>query len=214
MKSKSIFSIIITLIVVAVLAALVAFVMYYTNNFTTDLTTFYVQHGSQEIRHDVGRMQFEKGVYYTFKVKYPLGFPSSEKGERFKVGVEVTESGKEIEYRVDGSVTRLYPKSPEVTNSFDIEKNDDGFTFCIPKATTLKEIIRAAYADKEVMDIPAVDLTAKDYFYLTVKSYDGKTAIRIGFGFDGKSPTSGEEETKPPEEVQKYAKRQRSCFIL
>ena len=28
----------------------------------------------------------------------------------------------------------------------------------------------------------AVDLTAKDYFYLTVKSYDGKTAIRIGFG--------------------------------
>ena len=195
MKKKNIFAILFSLVALAVVAAVIAFVMYYTNNFSTDLTTFFVQYGSQELRRDTGKMQFEKGVYYSFKTKYPLGFPSSEKGERYHVGVEVTDAGKEIEYKVDGSVARLY-KSPDISGSFEIKKSEDGFTFCIPKGTTLTGILRAAYVGKEVTDVPAVDLTAKDYFALVVKSYDEKTVIRIGFGFDGKY-WSGNEPAPP-----------------
>lgn len=197
-KEKSYVKIVIAVIVSLILAAAIAFIVYYTSNFTTDLTTFYVQYGAQELRRDTGGIQFDKGVYYTFKIKYPLGFPSNEKGERYKLSVEVNEAaGKEVEYKVDGSVARLY-KAPDISGSFEIERSEEGFTFCVPKGTTLTGILRTAYAEKEVTDVPAVDLTAKDYFALVVKSYDEKTVIRIGFGFDGKYWSGNEPE--PPEE--------------
>ncbi len=196
--------IVISIVSVLFLAAVIAFILYYTNNFTTELTTFYVQYGAREIRRDTGRMQFESGVIYNFRCEYPFGFPANEKGERYRVSVEVNEAGKEIEYLVDGSSTRFYPKSPDISQSFEITKHTDSFTFCIPAETTLKSIISKAYEGKEVMKIPAVDLTAKDYLSLVVKSYDGGTVIRIGFGFEGIG-SSDEQETDPPEEVQKYA---------
>lgn len=182
-KKVNFFAIAFTLALVLVLAGVLAFVFYFTNNFSTDMTTFYVQYGAQEIRRDTGRTQFERGVYYTYKIEYPLGFPSSEKGERYKVGIEVTEAGKEIEYKVDGTVTRFYPKSPDVSGSFEIVKNESSFTFRIPDETTFENVLLKSYEGKEITDVPAVDLTAKDYFSLVVKSYDGKNVIKIGFGF-------------------------------
>lgn len=165
------------------LAGGIAFIVYFTNNFSTDLTTFYVQYGAQEIRRDTDRMQFDKGVYYFFKVNYPLGFPISEKGDRYKVSVEITEAGKEIECKVDSRITTLYPKPPDITGSFEIVKSENNFMFRVPEETTLTSIVRKAYEGKTVTEVPQVDFTAKDYFYLTVKSYDEKSVIRIGFGF-------------------------------
>lgn len=191
MKGKMNFiTVAISLFVILALAGGIAFIVYFTNNFSTELTTFYVQYGAQEIRRDTGKMQFDKGVYYTFKVNYPLGFPSSEKGDRYKVSVEITEAGKEIECKVDSRLTTLYPKPPDITGSFEIEKSDNSFTFRIPEEITFESILRKAYEGKTVTDIPQVDFTVKDYFYLTVKSYDEKNVIKIGFGFEsGKSAT-------------------------
>lgn len=192
MKGKvNFFTVAISLFLILALAGMIAFVVYYTNNFTTDLTTFYVQYGAREIRRDTGRVKFDKGVYYTFKVNYPLGFPDSEKGERYKVSVEVNEAGKEIEYKVDSRPTKFYPKSPDICASFEITKYDDSFTFRIPEGTTLESILIKAFEGKEVTEIPQVDFTAKDYFSLVVKSYDESVIIRIGFGF--KTEENGEE---------------------
>lgn len=201
-KGKKYFAVLIAFIFLFLIAAVVAFVMYFTNNLSTDLTTFYVQYGAQEIRRDTGRMQFEKGVYYTFRCEYPLGFPSNERGDRYIVSVEATEAGKEIEYLVDGSNTRFYPKSPDVTQSFEISKKKDSFTFRITEETTLKSILTKAYEGKEIKNIPVVDLTAKDYVSLVVKSYDGGTVIRIGFGFDGKFDSEASEAGSPSKEEE------------
>lgn len=203
-KGKKYFVVLIAFISLFLIAAVIAFVMYFTNNLSTDLTTFYVQYGAQEIRRDTGRMQFEKGVYYTFRCEYPLGFPSNERGDRYTVSVEATEAGKEIEYLVDGSNTRFYPKSPDVSQSFEIVRSKDSFTFCIPAETTFKSILTKAYEGKEIKNIPAVDLTAKDYLSLTVKSYDGGTVIRIGFGFDGEEGTEPDVTPLPPD-ITKYS---------
>ncbi len=184
MKGKvNFFRVAITLIVALALAGIIAFIVYYTNNFSTDLTTFYVQYGAQEIRRDKGGMQFEKGIYYTFRCEYPLGFPSSEKGERYKVSVEVNEAGQEIGYKVDSRPTKFYPKSPDIGASFEIAKSENTFTFRIPEETTLESILTKAYEGKEVTEIPDVDFIGKDYFSLVVKSYDESVTIRIGFGF-------------------------------
>lgn len=183
--------IVIGIVLAVVLAGAIVFVVHYTNNFTTDITTFYVQYDKQEIRQDIhNEMQFEKGTAYTFRCRYPLGFPANEKGERYKVSVEASEAGKLIEYRVDGTVTKL-SKAPELTNSFEIEKDTDSFTFCIPTGTTLTSILRTAYSGKEITDVPAVDLTTFDFFELVVKSYNEGTTIRIGFRFDGKYWSGG-----------------------
>ncbi len=186
-RKMNFITIAISLFLILALAGGIAFIVYFTNNFSTDLTTFYVQYGAQEIRRDTDKMQFDKGVYYSFKVNYPLGFPISEKGDRYKVSVEVAEVGKEIEYNVDSRSTTLYPKSPEVTGSFEIVKSENTFTFRIPEETTLESIVRKAYEGKTVTEVPQVDFTAKDYFYLTIKSYDEKSVIRIGFGFKNKT---------------------------
>ena len=180
-RKMNFITIAISLFLILALAGGIAFIVYFTNNFSTDLTTFYVQYGAQD------KMQFDKGVYYYFKVNYPLGFPISEKGDRYKVSVEVAEVGKEIEYNVDSRSTTLYPKSPEVTGSFEIVKSENTFTFRIPEETTLESIVRKAYEGKTVTEVPQVDFTAKDYFYLTIKSYDEKSVIRIGFGFKNKT---------------------------
>lgn len=199
MKGKvNFFRIAITLIVALALAGVIAFIVYYTNNFSTDLTTFYVQYGAQELRRDIDGMQFEKGTYYTFRCDYPLGFPSSEKGERFKVSVEANEAGQEIGYKVDSRPTKFYPKSPDVGASFEIAKSENTFTFRIPEETTLESILTRAYEGKEVTEIPEVDFAAKDYFSLVVKSYDESVIIKIGFGF--KVEENGEENNDGGEE--------------
>lgn len=194
MKNSKFFVILISVILIIVLAGAAAFIAYFTNNFTTNLTTFYVQYGAQEIRRDMGRMKFETGVYYTFRCEYPTGFPSSEKGEHYTVNVEVNEVGKKIEYVVNERPTPLYSsKSPDVSKSFEIAKETDSFTFCIPTGTTLESILTKAYEGKEVKNIPEVDFTADDYFSLVVKSYDGNTVIRIGFGFTEKEVQNEEQ---------------------
>lgn len=199
MRGTSFLSVLFTMLIVLLLAGVVAFIMYFTNNFSTDLTTFYVQYSSQELRRDTGGMRFERGVYYTFKVNYPLGFPSNETGERYHVSVEVGEAGKDIEYRVDSRLTSLYPRSPDLSESFGIVRDTNSFMFYIPEETTLESILKKAYEGKEVTEIPQVDFTEKDYFCLTVKSYDETKVIRIGFGFVS--------EANPPEEepIEKYA---------
>ena len=63
------FTIVISLVLVLALAGVIAFIVYYTNNFSTDLTTFYVQYGAQEIRRDKGRMQFERSEEHTSELQ-------------------------------------------------------------------------------------------------------------------------------------------------
>lgn len=184
MKKSSFSSIFISLLVIVLLAGVIAFIMYFTNNFSTEMSTFYVQYGAKEYRRDSGKLLFKTGVNYTFSCKYPLGFPSSEKGEHYKVGIEVNEAGKTIQYTVNTRPTLLYPKSPDISSSFEIVKNADSFTFCIPEGTTIESILTKAYEGKEVTDIQEVDFTADDYFSLVVKSYDESTVIRLGFGFE------------------------------
>lgn len=186
-RKANFFVIAITIVVVLLLASVIAFIAYFTNNFSTSLTTFYVQHGATEYRRDTGKMKFETGVYYTFRCEYPLGFPKNEKGEHYKVSVEINEAGKELAYTVNERPTTFYPKSPDISGSFEIVQGEDSFTFRIPEGTTLESILTKAYEGNEVKDIPEVDFTAKDYFSLVVKSYDESTIIRIGFGFSSEA---------------------------
>lgn len=183
MNKSNFLTVCVSLLAVILLAGAIAFIFYFTNNLSTDLTTFYVQYGAQEIRRDTGRMKFETGVYYTFRCEYPLGFPANENGDHYKVSVEVSEAGKAIEYVVNERPYAFYPKSPDISQSFEIVQSTDSFMFRIPEGTTLESIVTKAYEGKEVKNIPKKDITAVDYFSLVVKSYDESTVIRIGFGF-------------------------------
>lgn len=180
---KTFWKIFIGVIALAVLVAGILIIMYFTNNFTTDFSTFYVRQGATEYRQD-STVNLQSGVYYTFDCKYTLGFPKSEKGDRYSVTVAPNENLKGISYRVDDETVTI-PQSLDFSSAFEITKELNSFYFKIPEGISFSSALSAAYKGQSVSNIPSMDLSGKPCFDLVIKSYNGKSVIRLGIIING-----------------------------
>ena len=155
---------------------------------------FYVLYGDRKIKGDAygERLPFAETI--KFGCKYKVGildkfnfFESNKKTPTTGYDVKVTaaESNSFI-YLANGQGME-FNSELDLTDYFNVKKEDDYFTLKIPKKG-IEEILwrltgnyAAAPFDPRVK-IKNEELEDKDYFVITVKSGDGKMVINISFG--------------------------------
>lgn len=169
-----------TIIVIFVGLLLLLFICFFakfTNGFTSSFATFYVEYDGKTIASDKPGYVFELGKKYDFKVGYTLGFLNNEE-KTFSVEVIPNITDKTDFNYMLSSETHNFSSIKSLTSYFDIEGNENGFTFSASK--TLEQMV-AQYHNNDVIGVPAVNESSVDYLKLVISSEDNSQQINLTF---------------------------------
>lgn len=171
---KSMISLISALVIIAVIAAVIGIVYRFTNGFNEDFKTFYLERDGEQILMSDTETSFKCGQSYRYEVKYTFDSGDAEpKGFNVKVmpntdlAFSFTAGGKQYPYA----------DAKELTDAFDIVKEDGAFTISIPIEFSLKSVLEKVYG-KEV----EVEDRGGYLYTLVVSSYNDRVTYNIDFG--------------------------------
>lgn len=179
-KSKVASGITYVLLILALLGG-IGFVATFTNGFTDSFKSFYVEYNGQSIMSDT-QLMLPCGDELRFDAKYVFE-DIGQKGD-YKVKI-VTNSNSDttFDYTVDG-VPYAYLSDRDITNAFDIQKQDGYFTLTLPNGITLQSILDKVYEGQEVVIEDNVNERNTCYYAMIVSSYDDSVSYRIDFCFN------------------------------
>lgn len=162
------------LVIIAVIAAVIGIVYRFTNGFNEDFKTFYLERDGEQILMSDTETEFRNGQAYRYEVKYTFDSGDAEsKGFSVKVMPNIdlafsfTAGGKQYSYA----------DAKELTDAFDIVKEDTAFTISFPAKFSLKSVLEKVYG-KEV----EVDERGGHLYTLVVSSYNDRVTYNIDFG--------------------------------
>lgn len=171
---KTLISVISLLLILAALAAIIAIIYRFTNGFNEDFKTFYLERDGEQILMSDTETEFRNGQSYRYEVKYTFDSGGAEpKGFSVKVmpntdlAFSFTAGGKQY----------LYADAKELTDAFDIVREDAAFTISIPAKFSLKAVLEKVYG-KEI----EVEERGGHLYTLVVSSYNDKVIYNIDFG--------------------------------
>lgn len=166
---------IITGVIVVLFVALVVGIIYrFTNGFNEEFKTFYLERDGKRILTAETNEVFVRGESYRYEVKYTFDSGSGEpKGYGVKV---VPNEAIELTFQADGK-RYSYASAKELTEAFEIEREESAFTITLPETLTLQSILEKVYGK-------AVEVEDQNgYLYtLVVTSYNEAVTYKINFG--------------------------------
>lgn len=165
-----------SLVMILLVAIVVGFLYSSTNNFTTNIQTFYVRQDNLTITKDYDNFEIIQNKEYVFEVNDPA---QSIKGEKTHFSAKVYYNYSDetaFDYMVDEN-TYCSSYLSDLTQGFEIEKDDGFFTFTAKK--DLPQIIELLYPSQSVSNCPSVIDTNISYFTLQITSTDTNEQINI-----------------------------------
>lgn len=181
-KSSNIFASVLSSIIVFLLVIVfVGFLSAYTDNFSSDLKTFSVRIGNDDIFSDRENYDIVIGKEYSFEIKNLLGVENN-----LVVSVvpntDIPESS--FAFYLNNTYRQfLYEES--LTEGFDIKSQGSSFLFTANK--DMSEILESVYPDKIVSGCPTAIDSGVPYFRLTISTADGMQSININFNLKSES---------------------------
>lgn len=154
----------------------VGFLFLFTNNFTTDIKTFYLKIDDTQVITDFIDYEFVKDKEYKISIVEPI-----TQGSIYNISVVPNSSDSKciFSFQAD-NVLKDYTYISSLTDGFNIQLFDNYFIFSATK--DLNEVLQLKYPDKELTGVPetAID-TGIRYFTLLVEKKDSNQCIKINF---------------------------------
>ena len=164
---------VVALLLVIVLLLGVFFVIYkLSNNFTTDIKTFYLVIDNKIITENQTNISLQDKTIAVHSVGETI---SGKQG--FSYEIRPSNSARSFVLYVDGKKHTLADKT-DYAKCFDVEKTDTSIKV---KSTNMLTILQRAYGDSNI-EIPLVEGNVC-YFTLLIKSADGSKNIALEFIF-------------------------------
>lgn len=181
-RARNISNLITWVVLILLLIGCAGIIYRFTDGLKSDFKTFYVIYEGEDIlteKHDVKFFADEK---YRFEVKNLKDYVEEKKTFSVKVFPYCNEE-TDFKYRLDG-VEYLYSDVGELSESFYVEIDEDGFSITVP--SSVKDVLQKKFPDQ------AVDLSDSfgggvEYFRLEVTSEDGQAVniyFSLNFGVD------------------------------
>lgn len=174
---KKVSSIILAVVLLLLFVGAVGIVAKLTNNFTDKLKTFYLEYDGKVLSSTADLSVNPSSV--KIDVKYVFNGKDDEALKDYSVSIlPYATKDTAFDYTVDGKNYR-YEKDAkiELNSAFNLEKHDTYFTFTMPR--TMEDVLSQVYGDSEITILESVDISVNPYFYIIVKSYDGKTELVV-----------------------------------
>ena len=158
----------------------------FTSNFSEGFKTFYVTYDGKDIFAQESQMYLAQGEEHVFDVTYTFEF--LDEGEKVNTDYDVKivpniEKNTDFNFMVDGN-KYAYSSVADLSQAFEIEKNDNSFTLMIPEKTTIQSVLESVYG--KMVDVPAnVDSINPRPYTLVISSYNKSVVYKIDFGVQG-----------------------------
>lgn len=174
-KSATILS---AIVIVLVVVLFVGFLSIFTNDFTTNIKTFYVKNGSDTIMSDRENYDIIVGKEYKFEIVNNLdAITNGNSGYNVKV-IPSGNVDASFDFNVDGAVYGFsYLES--LSKGFEIKTYTNYFSFTANKDLT--EILQELYPNKTITGCPTAIDSGIPYFTLSVSSADNSEVVNITF---------------------------------
>ena len=151
--------------------------LFFTDNGNEDFKSFVLSYEGEMIVQAKTEMEFEEDSTQRFDVRYIFDIPNAE--PRDYSAKIVSNTNIDFEYSVDG-LFKLWRREIDLTEVFALDKQDTYFTFEIPEAFGITEILNRAYPGAVVDFTSDVDEN-QPLFLLIVSSYNDAVTYRIAF---------------------------------
>lgn len=174
------------ILLIALLIAGVGFFWRYTNGFNEDFKTFYLEYGGERILTSSSALDLTGGTEARFDVKYTFDLAEKEpRGYSVKIAANAEE---DFDFRVDGK-NYAWSRQTDITEAFDIERDDDYFVLNLPLDCSPKDILETLYDGSEIETGTLPE--AARYYTLVVTSYNGEEFCEIDFSIHDPRYTIG-----------------------
>lgn len=166
-------------LIFVVVLCVVGFVAFFTHGFDESFKTFYVTVNGKRYVASNNVLPLDYGKEYTFNCEYTFGdLNEGKKGYNVKV-VPSQKGVSNFSFTVDGE-EKFYWDIEELTEAFEITKEESCFFFKIPEGFTIKKCLETLYPDS-IIALPNMCDTGL-YYTLVVSSYDNSITYNFYFG--------------------------------
>lgn len=180
MTKNNVIKIVVYVLLLLAVVAIIGIVANLTNGFTSELQTFYVSVGEENVLTSRGGYKITPSEPLVAEVQYPFDFITTEDQEYSIKIVPNTETGKDFRFTVGGEEHRFYSEE-DLTEGFRITKSGTSFTI-MPKGGTLTEVLQVIYPNEEVSNCD--EYSYDDMFTAVITSSSGKSSIKLYFTID------------------------------
>lgn len=180
-STNSISTLLSSFLILILVVGVVGFLFIFTNNFSTDVKTFYIKQENDLIISDRENYEITVGKEYKFEITTILGDT-----ENFEISVVPNTNVNEslFEFIVNGAYHQFAYEN-DITKGFDMKAYENYFTFSANK--DLGEILQMNYPNKTISKCPTAFNTNIPYFRLVVKNIDTQETININFSIFDKT---------------------------
>lgn len=181
-RARKISNVIIWITVVFLLVGAMGIIYKFTDGLQSDFKTFYVKYDDEDIlseKHDVAFFDNEK---YRFEVRNLKNYLEEKKNFTVKV-LPYYKDDTNFSFTLDG-VEYVYSDVDDLTESFYIEIDEDGFT--VTASESVKKVLEKKFANQEVGLEESFGI-GQEYFRLEVTSEDEEVVniyFSLNFGVD------------------------------
>ncbi len=179
-KTGKFVSVIVWILIVLFLLGVVGIIFLFTNGGNEDFKTFYLVYDGKMILSADSRMELDVGKEHRFDVKYTFDVGREEPLDySVKIAANTDVS---FDFTVDGEQYN-WRGEKDVTDVFDLVKEETHFTLNLPAEMTLKTVLGNLHEGTAgELDETLMDTLKEEYlFTLVVSSYNEKVTYRIGF---------------------------------
>lgn len=181
-KTNTIAKIITSILILLLLVGSLGFIFRFTNGFQEDFKSFYLTHEGKNIVATNSEMCFLSGEEYRFDVNYVFEF--LDEGEEVSTDYSVkivpnVDEETDFTFTVNGEDVK-YSSITDLTSGFNLDKQEEYFTFSIPENASLASILQVFYG--EAVEAPNDEDFENLYLYtLVVSSYNERVTYYIDF---------------------------------
>lgn len=177
-KTQKVLRISAIVVVVLLLVAVIAFISTQVIR-ESQKANFYLVHNGIKIEDKTTEnVLLERGTPERFDITYFEGLEEEKQG--YSVSVESISNGNNFYFNLSGNPSSFYAMRSDVTEFFDIEKQEDYFTITLDESFKATDVVEKVYSSKSVIFPEEVDCS-KSYYKIVVKLDNGATAYEIGF---------------------------------
>ena len=180
-KKKNFVNFLFSVLVLLLLIGAYFGVSYFSNNFTTEIKTFYLACGVEGVEkekemiiNDDESYDLFMGIPYHFDVNYTF---SANDGDYSVRVIPFFEDVSDFRFLVNGK-TKRYSDIPDLSAGFKIEKNQGYFTFMITQ--DLQGVLQTVYETRNISEVKSFVDSDSSYFAIVVSSIDGSKNLTLG----------------------------------
>ena len=165
-------------IVVLLLVAVIAFISINVIRESKKANFYLIHEGTQITTQNSEELLLERGEPQRFDIAYFEGLEEEKQG--YYVTVECIPNGNNFYFTIAGNDSSFYAMRSDVTEFFEIDTQEEYFTFTLGENFKATDVVEWVYSDKNVAFPNEVDCS-KAFFKIVVHLKDGTVAYNIPF---------------------------------